>query len=226
MLLLADGRFPSGGHAHSNGFEAADRIVGLGPTQGSTATQAVTDYVVNRLATSGAADAALVAAVVHRQRDRTITWSTFDDEAEARLPGPAQRDRSRALGRQWLRAGRRLWPGLVVDAVAARNPDGPHELPAFAAVAFAAGLDPLRAAMVHLHHLVAGITTAAIRLRGLDPYDLQAVQIEVVPLIEELAVRAEAGAGRAPADLPAPAGPLFEVLAQAHAGWDDRLFQS
>ena len=56
LLLLADGRFPSGGHAHSNGVEAAcatgaiDDVASLGA------------YVEGRLATAGRVDASFAAA--------------------------------------------------------------------------------------------------------------------------------------------------------------------
>ena len=242
MMVLADGRFPSGGHAHSNGYEAALR-------SGSPSSRPGLDrYIQARLATSGVADGVLVAAVVERLRrsgsepDRVIDWEDVDAEVDARLLGPALRARSRSLGRQWLRAGRRLWPNPHLDrladgrfGVAPTNGtpgggvaagDGPHEVVAFGVVAWSAGLDPLRAVMVHLHHLVSGMTTAAIRLKGLDPYELQAVQLAMVPVIEELAVRAESMADQPLAELPAPTGPRFEILSEAHAGWDDRLFQS
>lgn len=226
-MILADGRFPSGGHAHSNGYEPADRLAGL------ATVEAIERFATNRLATSGAADATMIASLVERLRSRpmddreelTRFWAAVDDELDARLLVPAIRRRSRALGRQWMRALRRLWPDSVTGGLAL-GPDGPHELAALAAVSHAAGLDPRRAALLQLHQLVSGITTAAVRLRGLDPYALQGVHLALLPIIDEIADRAEASRARSPAELRAPTGPLFELLAQHHAGWDDRLFQS
>ncbi len=219
LMLLADGRFPSGGHTHSNGYEPVDRMVGLDNPD------AIGDFVVNRLLTSGRSDAAMIAVIVRRLASLPVDWDRIDAEVEARLPSPALRDRSRALGRQWLRAGRRLWTDGDT-AMPTSGPDGPHEVVAFAAVAHAAGLDPRRAALVHLHHLVSGITTAAVRLRGLDPYALQAVQLRALETVERLADEAAAADEVPLADLPAVSGPLFELLAEDHATWDNRLFQS
>ena len=54
---LADGRFPSGGHAHSAGFEAATAVADLVDPDTFDA------FLRGRLATTGATEAALVAAV-------------------------------------------------------------------------------------------------------------------------------------------------------------------
>ena len=97
---------------------------------------------------------------------------------------------------------------------------------AFAAVAHAAGLDPTTAVAVHLHHLVAGATTAAVRLHGLDPFVAQRVQVDLAPACRVLTADAVATAGAPWAELPAPAGPLTEILAEVHERADGRLFQS
>src|SRR5918995_291464 len=52
LLLLADGRFPDGTHAHSHGLEAA---VGAGRVHD---TRSLGDYVTGRLWTSGRPDEA------------------------------------------------------------------------------------------------------------------------------------------------------------------------
>ncbi|MGD9797255.1 MAG: urease accessory protein UreF, partial [Acidimicrobiia bacterium] len=57
-LLLADGRFPMGGHVHSGGVESAvadGRVVDV-PTLAA--------YLLGRLHTTGLTDAALAAATV------------------------------------------------------------------------------------------------------------------------------------------------------------------
>ena len=158
--------------------------------------------------------------------DGAPPWRRLDDEVTARLPNEALRRVSRSLGRQWLRAGRRVWPSELLDDVDAGEGDGPHQVVAVGAVAAVAGLDPRRGALVHLHHLVSGITTAAVRLQGLDPFALQAVQRQLSPLIGEMAAEAAAIADQPLDLLPARGGPLAELHAQHHAGWETRLFQS
>ena len=54
--VLADGRFPSGGHAHSSGFEAAPALADL------TDAAVFDDFMRGRLATTGRTEAHLVAA--------------------------------------------------------------------------------------------------------------------------------------------------------------------
>jgi urease accessory protein len=63
VLLLADGRFPAGGHVHSVGIESAvadRRVTGLASLE---------DFVIGRLWSVGLTEAALVAATVVRLGD-------------------------------------------------------------------------------------------------------------------------------------------------------------
>ena len=58
--VLTDGRFPSGGHAHSAGFEAAATIGDLDhPDE-------LDRFLDGRLATTGATDACLIGAITAR----------------------------------------------------------------------------------------------------------------------------------------------------------------
>jgi urease accessory protein len=77
-----------------------------------------------------------------------------------------------------------------------------------------------------VHHLAATVTTAALRLLGLDPFDIYALLAEVAPLADALAAAAAADAYADPRTLPASSGPLIEILAEDHAVWEVRLFAS
>lgn len=219
LATFADGRFPSGGHAHSLGFEAAAATFPL------TSAAALIEFGAGRLSTVGVTDACLIAAIERRIAHDDLDWEEADREVDARIVGAPLRATSRSLGRQWIRAGRRLWPDPLVDR-AAETVDGPHQVPAFVAVAKTAGLDARAAIAIHLHHIVASVTTAAVRLHGMDPFDAQRCQIELgarAPAITREAL------DLADADwdlLPAPASPLTDILSEAHARWDSRLFQS
>ena len=97
---------------------------------------------------------------------------------------------------------------------------------ALGATAAAAGLTPADAALCSLHHLVGAVTTAAVRLLGLDPFDVQAIAANRTPLLERLAAEATARA-LGPADaLPANNSLLADILAEHHATWEVRLFAS
>jgi urease accessory protein len=205
-------------------------------------------FLQGRLATVGRTEACLVAGIVRRLRspdsvesssrsadaghhdgavDRgEVDWMEVDAEIEARIVSPALRAVSRSLGRQWVRAGRRIWPSAELDALVAVCPDGPHQVAAYATVAATAGLSVDDAVTVHLHHLIAGAATAAVRLHGLDPYEVQRCQVALAPAVAALTDEAVAGAHRPLDELPATTGPVSDLLAEEHARWDMRLFQS
>ncbi len=218
--VLTDGRFPSGGHAHSAGFEAAATLGDLDhPDE-------LDRFLDGRLATTGATDAWLVGAIAARIANDTIDWNETDTEVQARIMSPALRTVSRTLGRQWLRAGRRIWPDPLLDKVSIPNNGSPHQVAAFAAVASVAGLSPADAIAVHLHHLVSAVTTAAVRLHGLDPFTAQRHHLDALERWHHL-TKVGAAAGMTPwRDLPAPSGPMTDIAAERHARMNGRLFQS
>jgi urease accessory protein len=235
LLMLADSRLPAGGHAHSGGVEAA------------FATGLVTDigglerFLRGRLRTAGLTAAALAAAAARIAGSSTVggrrdgyrrgrppaaapltapAWSRLEAEADARTPSPAQREASRTQGRALLRAGRAAWPDPRLGAL----PGSPHHPVALGAVAVAAGCGPADAALVTAYLAVSGPATAAVRLRGFDP-------LAVHGLVAGLAADIEAVASRAaedvpPAELPCPAAPRLDILAELHARAEVRLFAS
>ncbi len=216
LLLLADGRFPSGAHAHSAGVEAA------------CATGAVHDvsslrsFVEGRLVTTGLVEATFAAhtAAAHHP------WLLLDAELDQRILSPRTRGVSRALGRQMLRAGRRVWPSPDLDELHVTAPEGVHQAVVLGALARAGGLAPRDAALCSLHHLVSGLASAALRLLGLDPFAVHALTASFAPLVDERADIA-CDALELPLErLPALGGPLVEILAEDHATWEVRLFAS
>ena len=226
LLLLADGRFPAGGHVHSGGAEAALLDGRLdGPDN-------LADYAVGRLQTSGLVDAALTAAaVVHLAADcgprgcgpgRALRL--LDAEADARLAMAPLRESSRRLGRQLTRAAAGCWPDPAVDTAAAVHPDGPHQAVALGAVAHAAGIGPLDAARLSLHHCLTTPLQAALRLGGLDPYAVAGLAASLAPVVDEVAAEAVAAAAGPIDELPCLVGPLTEIAAVEHAARTDRLF--
>jgi urease accessory protein len=87
-LLLADARFPAGGHAHSGGAEEACRRGLIGNVDG------LEDHLRGRLQTSGAVaahTAAAVCAEAGRGRALATLWRTLDAELDARILSPAAR---------------------------------------------------------------------------------------------------------------------------------------
>lgn len=221
LLVLADGRLPSGGHAHSSGLEAAvvaGRVADLDSLAG---------FLTGRLATGGrtaaafaAAAATAAAAAAAATSDGSQRLDALDDGLDARTPSPALRRASRTQGRALLRAGRGIW-AMPADGRRER-----HQPVALGAVAAAAGLGPADAALAAVYGMVTGPASAAVRLLGLDPYAVHGLLARLAPQIDAVAAETAAMAGWPVDELPAGSAPVPEVDAEHHATWEVRLFAS
>jgi urease accessory protein len=212
LLLLADGRLPSGGHAHSGGLEAqasAGRVRDL---------EGLGGFLRGKLATSGLVSAAFAAAACRRCATGAPVLD-LDLGLDARTPSPALRKASRAQGRALLRAGRAMW--TVPDI--GREP---HQPVALGALAASAGLGPQEAAVAAAHSTVTGVASAGVRLLGLDPYAVHGLLARLAPDCDRIAADAAARAGDPVDDLPAAGAPLLDIGAELHATWEVRLFAS
>ncbi|WP_427167825.1 urease accessory protein UreF [Streptomyces sp. C1-1] len=219
LLVLADGRFPAGGHAHSGGAEAAvkaGRITGAASLEG---------FCRGRLHTAGLVAASLAAAAV-----LGADAGELDAAADARTPSPALRVAARRLGRQLTRAARATWPSDELDSLAMRFPKGAHQPVVLGLVARAAGLEPVDAAHCAAYESVSGPASATVRLLSLDPFDATGVLARLAPEIDRVADRAVEAARRVLDEgvdaLPAGSAPLLEIGAEVHAAWAVRLFAS
>ncbi|MER6068250.1 urease accessory UreF family protein [Streptomyces sp. NPDC001817] len=219
LLVLADGRFPAGGHAHSGGAEAAVKAGRI------TSAASLEDFCRGRLHTAGLVAGALAAAAV-----LGVDPGELDAAADARTPSPALRTAARRLGRQLLRAARASWPSAELDTLVRQFPKGAHQPVVLGMAARAAGLAPQDAAYCALYESVSGPATATVRLLSLDPFDATGVLARLAPELDRVADRAVEAARKAAAEgsdaLPAGSAPLLEVMAEEHAAWPVRLFAS
>lgn len=219
LLVLADGRFPAGGHAHSGGVEAA------------VAARAVRDpatldaFCRGRLHTAGLTAASLAAAAA-----AGCDPLVLDEAADARTPAPALRATARKLGRQMLRAARAAWPCEALERLARDLPGGAHQPVVLGVAARAGGLTPLDAAHAAAFDSVAGPASAAVRLLSLDPFDATAVIAGLCHDVEAVSRQAADAAARVAEEgvgaLPAASSPLLDITAEQHAAWPMRLFAS
>lgn len=215
LLVLADGRFPAGGHAHSGGAEPA-------VTQGRIRNaDDLAAFCRGRLHTAGLTAAALAAAAAHG-----LDPLALDEAADARTPSPALRATARKLGRQMMRAARATWPSPELDALATARPRGAHQPVVLGLTARAAGLGPKDAAHCVAYETVSGPATAVVRLLSLDPFHATAVLARLAPELDDVAAQAAAAARRGIEALPASSAPLLDITAEAHAAWPVRLFAS
>ena len=158
VLLLADGRSPTGGLSHSGGIEEAVRS---GVVSDESTLLALLEA---RLASAGLVAAGLAAAA-SRSADSRSELLALDLEADARMPSDAARTASRAQGRGLLRLARAGWPH---PAYASGGPIGerPHHPLALGVVVKAAAGTAADAALVAALASVSGPASAAVRLLG------------------------------------------------------------
>ena len=217
LMLLSDSRFPTGAHAHSGGIEASH-------ARGDVrCVDDLETFLEGRLQTTASVDAAFAAAACNE----LAALDELDHELAIRTPSPRLRGVSRSLGRQLLRPAERAWPNDRYPMLRRVHQDGPMQPVSLGVVADAAGLAPRDAALCSFHHLVGAVTTAAVRLMGLDPFEVHALAARLAPRLDELAsVAVDQAAGCAAADLPAANSVLADILAEHHATWEVRLFAS
>ncbi|MFD8563650.1 urease accessory protein UreF [Streptosporangium canum] len=219
LLVLADSRFPAGGHAHSGGAEEAVTAGRVREVSG------LEEFCRGRLHTAGLVAAGLAAAAA-----TGYDLLLLEEAADARTASPALRRTSRRLGRQLLRAARAAWPCAELDALASACPRGAHQSVVLGLAARGAGLTPLDAAYAAAYESIGGPVTATVRLLRLDPFDATAVLARLAADIDDVAAEAAEAAQRVHTDgvaaLPAASAPLLDITAEQHATRPARLFAS
>jgi urease accessory protein len=221
LLLLADGRLPAGGYAHSGGVEPS---VETGRIHDLPSLEA---FLYGRAVTSGAVAAAFAAAACEASmRDDVSRLQALDPELDARMPSPALRAASRQLGRQLALVAGRIRPDSRQSDRLGDLGRSPHQPVVLGVVCDAFGLAPRDAALAALHESAVGPATAAVRLLSLDPFASHAVLARLVARLDELATEAAEHAGADPAELPALGAPLLDIAAEHHARSEVRLFAS
>jgi urease accessory protein len=225
LLLLSDSRLPAGGHAHSGGIEVA-------VARGDIATIGdLESFIVGRLGTLGYTSAAFAAATTTLWADgpsdaRMSRVQRLEEELDARTPSAVQRRVSRSQGRALLRVVIASWPTAVSDLDLSL---APHLATATGLACAVAQLPPRDAAILVCQSMVTGAASAAVRLLGLDPVAVTAMQARLttwVGLVAERATAAAAAAGPDFAALPSNSSPLLDIRAEFHANQEVRLFAS
>jgi urease accessory protein len=204
-LLLADSRFPGGGHVHSGGLEEA-AARGLVRTEDDLPA-----FLRHRLLTAGALAATFAAAAAHLATHADTDWTVLDAELDARTPSEAQRTASRVQGRATARAARAMATGKPVHALLSSVPR-PHQAVLLGVLAGS----PADAALTAAYLLVSGPASAAVRLLGLDPLRVNAIVAALGAAVAAVARDAAAHAHLDPAELPAPGSPGLDLLAEEH----------
>jgi urease accessory protein len=210
LLLLTDGRFPDGSHAHSHGLEAA---IDAGRVHDSGS---LAHYVMCRLWTSGRTDAATA-----RLAAAGLDPDVLDAAWCVRTPSDVARTTSRSLGRSLARTAARLAPDRPIVLADGRPPVHPVAL---GLLATAVGCDPDETAMASAHGTAATFAAAGLRLLSLDPFDVAAMLLGLREQVEAVA-RSTAGLADA-GDLPHASTPMAEIDVEHQARLRGRLFRS
>ena len=223
-LLLADGRLPTGGYAHSGGLEPAI-AAGL-------PLDAVPDYLRARIRTVGRVDAT-AAVLAHRSVtpdgggpravDRMAArLAAVDAALAARTPSAPLRDASRALGRGLARLTSRQFPDaggtVALDSLRPRALR-PVSLGVLAALLGMSEHDTARASLYEDAQTVAA---ASLKLLPVDPTDTAGW---ILDLADDIAAAVNAAVTVTDvADLPACSTPLIEQYSLAHHHSTRRIF--
>lgn len=213
-LLLADGRLPIGGHAHSSGLEPAV-AAGLTPAD-------VPEYMRARLRSVVLVEAAAAVLSVRAARREPVQLDAVHDALLARTPCEPIRASSGLLGRGLARLLGRLWPEN--EAVKALGDLGPRpQRPVALGVAAAlVGMSDEQVARGCLYDDTQTVAAAALKLLPVDPADTARWVLDAGTVIEESVERAVGIT--LPTELPAITAPLVEQWALEHANRARRIF--
>ena len=217
VLLLADGRLPTGAHTQSAGVEPAF-------AHGMRLDQ-VPDYVRVRLCTVTEVEAA--AAVVARHRwltqpmERIPAMAKIDAAWRVRTLSDVLRTASDSLGRSYLRTARAVWD---LDPRQHANGGVWCRPVVLGATAAEAGLSAEELARLVGFEDVQTVIAAALKLQPFDPSQAVAWAAQAEPEVEQLVDRV---AGLTGTDqIPAYGAPLIEEWGQRHFHAERRLFRA
>ena len=215
LLQLADSAFPTGGFAHSNGFEAALQ-------HGEIQDVAGLEKYLGELLWQAGYGALPLASAAHRQPGKI---GELDGLCETFLASHVANRASRVQGRAFLATCERAFATTEILALATQiRAAGLHEhfAPVFGATIGALGVKLSSMQRLLLHLTLRGVLSAAIRLGVLGPYQAQRVQAAFACKLDDVLAHC---AGLELSDL-AQTAPLLDLVQANHDRLYSRLFQS
>lgn len=213
-LLLADGRLPTGGHAHSGGLEPA-LADGLAPDR-------IPEYLRARLLSVTRTEAAAAVLTARAGRSPPVRVEAIQDGLCARTPNEPVRAASGLLGQGLARLARRLWPEHPAVMAMAELGARPQRPVALGVIAAALELTDEQVARACLYEDAQTVASAALKLAPVDPTDTARWVLDAADAIEDSV--AAAVRVTSPSELPARSAPLAEQWALEHTQRTRRIF--
>ncbi len=217
-MLLADGRLPTGGHAHSSGLEPA--------LAGGLLQSQVPDFIPRPLETVGLVRAPGT-VITRRWAVSEGSAGELEDisrELLARTPSAPLREASIQLGRGLARLASRLWPQHPAVQMLMALPGHPMRPLALGIFTAISGMDDLQAARSCLYDDAQTVASAALMLLPVDPAEPVEWLLRAASTIETVAKAAVAVEGVT--DIPATTGPLVEQWSLEHHARSRRIFRA
>lgn len=215
LLLLADSRLPSGGHAHSGSLAVA---VSRGVVRDIETLRAFCDA---RLHSAGALSALFANRAQRSAHDPSIL-TELDNALDIRMISSASRMSSRAQGNGLVRVASTTWP----SASLAHIPSRAHHAIALGVCVAVVGGSAKDAAVIASTNSITANCSAAVRLLGLDPFSVSKLQAEFGVAITDIAESVSTLDDMEINSLPAFSSPGLDLLAQAQTRLEVRLFAS
>jgi urease accessory protein len=212
---LIDSAFPSGGFAHSAGLEASVQHGHIIDANGVRA------FALHALAQCARSALPIVTAAHQRPEDLV----ELDELSDVFLSNPVANRASRAQGRALVTSVKRAFPDpaiLSIDMMVKRGALTGHYAPLVGSLYKALDVSLIDTQHAFLFVAVRGVTSAAVRLGILGPYDAQTMQADVALHIDRLT--RECGS-LAPNQV-AQTAPLIDLFQSTHDRLYSRLFQS
>jgi urease accessory protein len=213
VLQLADATFPAGGFAHSGGLEAALQAGAL------ERPGALERFLGDALWQAGHTTLPFAAAV----HDEPGRLAELDLAHDAALRNRVLNRASRSQGRAHLDACVRSFGGARLHALRDAARGGPRHLaPVLGASLAALDVDRDATLRLHLHGVVRGLVSAAVRLALVGPAEGQTLQARAAPIMDAVLARC----ARLDVAAQTQTAPLHDLLAGGHELLYSRLFAS
>jgi urease accessory protein len=212
---LIDSAFPSGGFAHSAGLEAGVQHGHIRDADGVRA------FARQALA-QGARSALPIVTAAHRRPDDLVD---LDDLSDVFLSNPVANRASRAQGRALFTSVRRAFPDaelVSIDTMLKRDASAGHYGPLFGSLYKALDVSLIDTQHAFLFVAVRAVSSAAVRLGIVGPYDAQTLQADVASHIDRMIGEC----GVLPPHEIAQTSPLIDLFQSTHDRLYSRLFQS